>query len=68
MKDFASFSWYWLRRIRRYDYIFLEVNPSFEKQTGLAHACGKSMRPSAWQLEEHWFEMFGEIALTGKSR
>ena len=50
------------------DYIFLEVNPSFEKQTGIAQARGKSMRAIALHHEEHWFEMFGEIALTGKSR
>ena len=50
------------------DYTFLEVNPAFEKQTGIAHAPGKSMRAIAFHHEEHWFEMFGEIALTGKSR
>jgi signal transduction histidine kinase len=50
------------------DYQFLEVNPAFEKQTGIAHAQGKSMRAIAFHHEEHWFEMFGEIALTGQSR
>ncbi|HZN44170.1 MAG TPA: response regulator [Nitrospiraceae bacterium] len=50
------------------DYIFLEVNPSFEKQTGIPQARGKSMRAIALHHEEYWFEMFGEIALTGKSR
>ena len=50
------------------DYIFLEVNPSFEKQTGIAHARGKSMRAIASHHEAHWFEMFGQIALTGEPR
>ena len=47
------------------DYNFLEVNPAFEKQTGIAHARGKSMRAIAFHHEDHWFEMFGQIALTG---
>ncbi|HEU5201260.1 MAG TPA: PAS domain S-box protein [Nitrospira sp.] len=50
------------------DYNFLEVNPAFEKQTGIAHARGKSIRAIAFHHEEHWFEMFGKIALTGESR
>ena len=50
------------------DYTFLEVNPAFETQTGIAHARGKSMRAIALHHEAHWFEMFGQIALTGKSR
>jgi PAS domain S-box-containing protein len=50
------------------DYNFLEVNPAFEKQTGIADARGKSMRAVAFHHEEHWFEMFGQIALTGESR
>ena len=53
---------------RAVDYQFLEVNPAFEKQTGIAHAQGKNMRAIAFHHEEHWFEMFGEIALTGQSR
>ena len=50
------------------DYVFLEVNPSFEKQTGITNARGRSMRDIAPQHEEHWFEIFGRIALTGQSR
>ena len=53
---------------RAVDYQFLEVNPAFEKQTGIAHAQGKNMRAIAFHHEEHWFEMFGEIAVTGQSR
>lgn len=49
------------------DYRFLETNTSFEKQTGIAHAQGKTMREIAPQHEEHWFEMYGKIALTGEA-
>jgi PAS domain S-box-containing protein len=48
------------------DYRFLEVNPSFERQTDLIDAKGKRMRELAPKHEEHWFEMYGRIALTGK--
>jgi len=49
------------------DYRFLEINPAFEKQTGLHDAKGKLMRDLRPKHEEHWFEIYGKIALTGKS-
>lgn len=52
---------------RPVDYRFLEVNLAFEKQTGLHEATGKLMRELAPGNEEHWFEMYGKIALTGES-
>src|SRR6266478_1605568 len=51
---------------RPIDYRFLEVNPSFEKQTGIQNARGRRMREIAPQHEEHWFEIYGQIALTGE--
>ena len=48
------------------DYRFLEVNSSFEKQTGLIDAQGKRMRELVPLHEEYWFEIFGHIALTGE--
>jgi PAS domain S-box-containing protein len=48
------------------DYRFLEVNPSFEKQTGIQNAQGRRMREIAPLHEEHWFEIYGKIALTGE--
>lgn len=51
---------------RPIDYRFLEVNPSFEKQTGIRQAQGRSMREIAPLHEEHWFEIYGRIALTGE--
>ena len=48
------------------DYRFLEISPSFEKQTGIKNARGRRMREIAPQHEEHWFEIYGRIALTGE--
>lgn len=48
------------------DYRFLEINPAFERQTGLVKAQGKRMRELAPDHEEHWFEIYGNVALTGK--
>ena len=48
------------------DYRFLEINPSFEKQTGLIDARGKRMHELAPKHEEYWFEIYGKIALTGE--
>ena len=48
------------------DYRFLEVNAAFKRQTGLHQAEGKRMRELAPAHEEHWFEIYGKIALTGE--
>jgi PAS domain S-box-containing protein len=47
------------------DYRFLEINPMFEQQTGLFDAVGKTVRELVPQHEEHWYEIYGEVALTG---
>lgn len=43
------------------DYQFLEVNPAFEKQTGLKHAEGKTMLELVPQHDQHWFEIYGNV-------
>jgi PAS domain S-box-containing protein len=48
------------------DYRFIEVNPVFEKQTGLHEAIGKRMREFAPSHESYWFELYGRVALTGE--
>ena len=48
------------------DYQFLEVNAAFEEQTGIEHATGRWMREIAPQHEQHWFDLYGRIALTGE--
>jgi PAS domain S-box-containing protein len=50
------------------DYRFLEVNRVFEKQTGISNSVGRRMREIAPAHEEHWFQIYGQIALTGESR
>jgi PAS domain S-box-containing protein len=49
------------------DWIYLEVNPAFEKHNGLVNATGKRVRELLPDLETHWFEIYGNIALTGES-
>ncbi|MGV8935968.1 MAG: sensor histidine kinase [Allorhizobium sp.] len=48
------------------DYRFIEVNPAFEIQTGLSDSEGKWMRDLAPDHEQHWFDIYGDVALTGK--
>ncbi len=48
------------------DYRFLEINAAFERQTGLVGARGKRMRELAPDHEQHWFEIYGKIAMTGE--
>jgi PAS domain S-box-containing protein len=49
------------------DYRFLEVSPSFERQTGIRNGAGRWMREIAPGQDEHWFEIYGRVALTGES-
>jgi PAS domain S-box-containing protein len=49
------------------DYRFLQISPSFERQTGIKNAAGRLMREIAPRHEEHWFEIYGSIALTGEA-
>ncbi len=49
------------------DYAFLEVNPAFERHTGLVDPVGKTARELVPDLEKRWFEMYGKVALTGES-
>jgi PAS domain S-box-containing protein len=48
------------------DYRFLEVNPAFERQTGLTGAEGRTVREMAPLHEQHWFDTYGRIARTGE--
>ncbi len=40
------------------DYRFLETNPAFEKQTGLANVQGRRMRELRANHEAHWFAIY----------
>ncbi len=50
------------------DYRFLEVNPAFERMTGLKarNIIGRTVREVLPETEEVWFERYGRVALTGR--
>src|SRR4030095_4661550 len=50
------------------DFRFLEVNRVFEKQTGISNAVGRRIREIVPTLEEHWFQIYGQVARTGEAR
>ena len=52
---------------RAADYRFLEVNPSFGRQTGLVDPLGRRMRELAPAHEEFWFQTYGAVARGGES-
>jgi len=51
---------------RAADYRFVETNPAFVEQTGLVDAHGRRARELVPDLEPHWYEMYGRVALTGE--
>lgn len=48
------------------DYRFLEVNPAFERQTGLKSATRKTVREHDPEHEQHWFDIYAHVAQTGE--
>ncbi len=48
------------------DYIVIEYNQAFEGNTGLRDAKGRRMRELVPAHEQHWFDTYGRIALTGE--
>jgi PAS domain S-box-containing protein len=48
------------------DYRFLDVNPAFEKHTGLRGALGKTIRELVPAHEQYWFDIYGRVAHTGE--
>jgi len=48
------------------DYRFLEINPAFERHSGLVGAVGKRMRELIPNHDQHWFETYGRVAMTGE--
>lgn len=53
-------------RERPVDYRFLHVNAAFTGQSGLRDVIGRTMRELRPKHEEHWFEIFGRVAVTGE--
>jgi signal transduction histidine kinase len=51
---------------RAIDYMIVEGNEAFEEMTGLRDAAGKWVSEMAPGLEQHWFDLYGGVALTGE--
>ena len=51
------------------DYRFLEINPSFERLTGLTreNVVGRLMSEVLPNEDPYWLEVYGEVAVTGQS-
>ena len=45
------------------DYRFVEINPAFAKHTGLDQALGRRMRELVPDIEAHWLQIYGWVAL-----
>ena len=52
---------------RAVDFVLLETNPAYEKQTGIDAAPGRSARALFPVLEPHWLEIYGRVAKTGEA-
>jgi|GEM_PF-1894863 len=52
------------------DYEFVDVNPAFERLTGLKreNLIGKTVLTVMPDTEKYWIENYGEVALTGKPK
>lgn len=50
---------------RAFDYRFIEMNPAFQRHTGIADGLGRRVREFAPGLDEFWFETYGRIAQSG---
>jgi PAS domain S-box-containing protein len=48
------------------DWRYLEINPAFERQSGLRDALGKTIRELLPGLEPFWLAIYGKVALTGE--
>ncbi|MCJ2059772.1 PAS domain S-box protein [Methylobacterium sp. J-048] len=51
---------------RAVDYRFVEVNPAFERHTGLRDVAGRWISDVVPDLEQSWKDAYGEVALTGR--
>ncbi|HEX4998168.1 MAG TPA: PAS domain S-box protein [Terriglobia bacterium] len=48
------------------DLRYLEVNPAFEKHTGISNPVGRRISEILPALEERWFQIYGQVARTGE--
>ncbi|MEP0930461.1 ATP-binding protein [Leptolyngbya sp. PL-A2] len=52
---------------RPFDHRILQVNPAFERQSGIANPAGKRASELAPGLEQHWNDLYAHVIHTGKS-
>jgi PAS domain S-box-containing protein len=50
----------------RFDFLFIEANPAFERQTGLRDVAGKTMRQLMPGIEPRWMERYAKVVRTGE--
>ncbi|SIP99806.1 two-component system, chemotaxis family, CheB/CheR fusion protein [Solilutibacter tolerans] len=50
------------------DYRFCEVNQTFERQTGLVNAAGRTAREMVPGLEARWFDTYGDVVVTRQAK
>lgn len=48
------------------DHRFLEVNPSFSKQSGIKAAAGKTLLEIIPGIEQEWFDIYHQVVTTGE--
>jgi PAS domain S-box-containing protein len=49
-----------------YDYRWLEINPAWEKHTGLNNPVGRTALELVPNLEQQWIDVYVKVALTGE--
>jgi signal transduction histidine kinase len=50
---------------RPIDYRYIETNPVFERRSGMSNAFGKTVRELVPDVEPFWFDIYGNVAVTG---
>ena len=49
------------------DVAFVEVNPAYRRQTGIGDVVGKRALEIAPDMEQHWLDLYGSVAQTGRA-
>ncbi len=51
------------------DYVFTEINPAFERLTGVtaSNLIGHRVKDALPETEQYWIDIYGQVAKTGKS-
>ena len=66
-QGYAQCEMVWDENGKPINYRFLEVNPAFERMSGLADAGGRLVKELVPDLETSWIERYGQVARTGEA-